>query len=131
MSQRVARARELVAEGAQPTAVARVSRISRQSIYKVPKRRPQKAGPGEPGPDDARIVEIAKANPSDGTRMVAAIASRELGEPVHPEAGAANHAHPPAAPACPWAGASAPAGILPGATTRRVVAHGHDQGVDG
>ena len=27
--------------------------------------------------------EVAKANPTDGTRMVAAIASRELGEPVN------------------------------------------------
>jgi hypothetical protein len=29
------------------------------------------------------IVEVAKANPTDGTRMVAALASRELGRPVN------------------------------------------------
>jgi helix-turn-helix protein len=28
-------------------------------------------------------VEVAKANPTDGTRMVAALASRELGRPVN------------------------------------------------
>jgi len=30
-----------------------------------------------------RIVEIAKAKPTDGSRMIAALASRELGEPVN------------------------------------------------
>lgn len=80
---RVARARELVAEGAKPTAVARVAQISRQAIYRTPKKRPPQAGPGRPGPDDVAIVEIAKANPTDGTRMVAAIASRQLGRPVN------------------------------------------------
>jgi putative transposase len=29
------------------------------------------------------IVEVAKANPTDGTRMVAALASRALGRPVN------------------------------------------------
>jgi len=32
---------------------------------------------------DAAIVEVAKANPADGTRMVAALTSRELGRPVN------------------------------------------------
>ena len=77
---RVARARELVAEGDQATAAARIAQISRQAIYKTPQRRPPAAGPGRPGADDAAIVEIAKAHPTDGTRMVAAIASRQLGE---------------------------------------------------
>lgn len=80
---RAARARELVAAGEQPTAVARVARISRQAIYKTPKRRPALAGPGKPGPGDASIAEIARAHPTDGTRMVAAIASRELGVAVN------------------------------------------------
>ena len=80
---RVARARELVAEGDQATAAARIAQISRQAIYKTPQRRPPAAGPGRPGADDAAIVEIAKAHPTDGTRMVAAIASRQLGEPVN------------------------------------------------
>ena len=83
LSVRVARARELVAEGDQATAAARIAQISRQAIYKTPQRRPPAAGPGRPGADDAAIVEIAKAHPTDGTRMVAAIASRQLGEPVN------------------------------------------------
>jgi len=41
------------------------------------------AGPGEPSESDADIVEIAKANPTDGTRMIAAIASRQLGVAVN------------------------------------------------
>jgi len=57
--------------------------VSRQSIYRVPLKRPVGAGPGRAGPDDAAIVEVAKANPTDGTRMVAALASRELGKPVN------------------------------------------------
>ena len=35
---RVARARELVAEGDQATAAARIAQISRQAIYKTPQR---------------------------------------------------------------------------------------------
>jgi putative transposase len=29
------------------------------------------------------MVEVARANPTDGTRMVAALASRELGRPIN------------------------------------------------
>lgn len=46
-------------------------------------RRPAAAGPGRGRPGDDAIVEVAKANPTDGTRMVAAIATRELGEAVN------------------------------------------------
>jgi putative transposase len=46
-------------------------------------RRPASAGPGDGRPGDGEIVEVAKANPTDGTRMVAALASRELGEAVN------------------------------------------------
>ncbi|MEM8620271.1 MAG: IS3 family transposase [Actinomycetota bacterium] len=80
---RAARARELVAEGDQPTAVARVAGISRQAIYKTSTRRPVEAGPGEVSESDARIVEVARAHPTDGTRMVSALASREMGAPVN------------------------------------------------
>jgi putative transposase len=80
---RVARARELVAEGDQATAAALLAQISRQATYETPRRRPPAVGPGRPGADDAAIVEVAKAHPTDGTRMVAAIASRQLGEPVN------------------------------------------------
>ena len=57
--------------------------MSRQAIYKTPKRRPAKAGPGVPSESDAAIIEVAKENPTDGTRMVAALAARELGVPVN------------------------------------------------
>ena len=83
MNLRGARARELVAESDQPTAVTRVAGISRHAIYKTSKRRPLEAGPGEVSDSDAQIVEVAKAHPTDGTRMVAAIASRQLGVPVN------------------------------------------------
>ncbi len=35
-------------------------------------------GPDKPSESDLAIVELAKVNPTDGTRMAAAIASREL-----------------------------------------------------
>jgi putative transposase len=41
------------------------------------------AGPGSGRPDDQAIVEVAMANPTAGTRMVAALASRELARPVN------------------------------------------------
>lgn len=83
MSVRVSRARAVVAHGRRPTVVARVAGISRQAIYRTPTRRPTVAGPGKVRPGDDAIVEVAEANPTDGTRMVAAIASRELGEAVN------------------------------------------------
>lgn len=83
MSVRVSRARAVVACGRRPAVVARVAGISRQAIYKTPKTRPAAAGPGEVSEADRAIVEVARANPTYGTRMVAAIASRELGEPVN------------------------------------------------
>jgi putative transposase len=45
--------------------------------------RPVNAGPGRIGAEDEAIVEIAKQNPTDGSRMVAAIASRALNKPVN------------------------------------------------
>ena len=82
MSVRVSRARAVVATGRRPTVVARVAGISRQAIYRPITRRPPSAGPGRTRPDDARIVEVAKENPTDGSRMVAAIAAQQFGEPV-------------------------------------------------
>jgi putative transposase len=79
----VSRARAVVATGRRPTIVARVAGISRQAIYRPITKRPASAGPGRVGPDDAAIIEVAKANATDGTRMVAAIASRELDRPVN------------------------------------------------
>lgn len=83
MSVRVSRARAVVANGRRPARVAAVACISRQAIYKTARLHPIEAGHGEGRPGDAAIVEVARANPTDGTRMVAAIASRELGEAVN------------------------------------------------
>jgi putative transposase len=63
--------------------LARVAGISRQAIYKPPRRRPPAAGPGLPGESDVAIVEVVKANPTDGTPIIAAIASRELGQAIN------------------------------------------------
>ncbi|MBS1838579.1 MAG: hypothetical protein JST64_12885, partial [Actinobacteria bacterium] len=63
--------------------VARVTGISRQAVYRTPTQRPAKAGPSRMRPGDAGIIEVAQANPTDGTRMVAVIASRELGGAVN------------------------------------------------
>jgi putative transposase len=80
---RVARSRAVVAAGYRPVVVARVAGVSRQALYRRQSRRPTAAGPGAIRPDDQVIVEVAKANPTDGTRMVAALASRELGRPIN------------------------------------------------
>jgi putative transposase len=80
---RVARSRAVVAVGYRPAVLARVAGVSRQALYRRPGRRPSVAGPGATSPDDQVIVEVAKANPTDGTRMVAALASRALDRPVN------------------------------------------------
>jgi putative transposase len=74
---RVARSRELVAQGRPAAVVARVAGISRQAIYRRPKR-PPKGVRRSPDAVDTVVLEVARANPTDGTRMVAALASREL-----------------------------------------------------
>ena len=74
---RVARSRELVAQGRPAAVVARVAGISRQAIYRRPKRPPK--GHRRPLDDvDREVLKVAGENPTDGTRMVAALASREL-----------------------------------------------------
>lgn len=76
---RVARSRELVAQGRPAAVVARVAGISRQAIY----RRPTCPPKGQRRPLDAVdevVLDVARENPTDGTRMVAALASRELGD---------------------------------------------------
>ncbi|WP_231135287.1 hypothetical protein, partial [Motilibacter deserti] len=82
-NERVTRSRALVAKGYKPAVVARVAKVSRQSLHRRRERRTVTAGPGAGRPGDEAIVEVAKANPVDGTRMIAALASRELGEPVN------------------------------------------------
>jgi putative transposase len=77
VSVRVARSRELVAQGRPAALVARVAGISRQAIY----RRPSRPPPSQRRPlgvTDRVVLQVARANPTDGTRMVAALASRVL-----------------------------------------------------
>ncbi len=80
---RVAFARELVAGGRRAAAVARVLQVSRQAIYRTPKprRSPQRRPPS--GEVEEAIVEVAKANPTDGYRMVWALVRRRLGAAVN------------------------------------------------
>ena len=62
--------------------VARVAGISRQAIYRRPKRPPR----GQRRPLDAtdrRVLDVARENPTDGTRMVAALVSRADGGAVN------------------------------------------------
>jgi len=80
---RVARSRELIAKGRRPAVVARVLQVNRSGLYRTPQRRPR--GERRPLTDrvDRLIVEVAHANPTDGTRMVAALTSQQLGRQVN------------------------------------------------
>jgi putative transposase len=80
---RAARSRELIAKGRKPAVVARVLQVNRSGLYRTPKRRPKAARRALIDPVDRLIVEVARSNPTDGTRMVAALASRELGRQVN------------------------------------------------
>jgi putative transposase len=77
VSERVARSRELVAQGRPAALVARVAGISRQAIYRRPAR-PPKGHRRALDRVDRVVLDVARANPTDGTRMVAALAGREL-----------------------------------------------------
>jgi putative transposase len=81
--QRVARSRDLVAEGHAPSVVARVAGISRQALYRPPRPRtvPQRRPPADPV--EAAIVAEALANQTDGYRMVCAFVRRKLGVAVN------------------------------------------------
>ncbi len=83
MRARAARSRELVAKGRRPAVVARVMQVNRSGLYRTPRRPPNGYSPTVVDPVDRLIVEVARDNPTDGTRMVAAIASRELGRQVN------------------------------------------------
>jgi putative transposase len=82
VSVRVARSRELVARGRPAALVARVAGISRQAIYRRPKRPPSGQRRQLSGTDRV-VLEVARGNSTDGTRMVAALAGRDLGRPVN------------------------------------------------
>lgn len=83
MRQRVARSRELVAEGHAPSVVARVAQVSHQSVYRTPTPRtvPQRRPPTDPV--EQAIVEVAEQNQTDGYRMVTALTRQKLGKPVN------------------------------------------------
>jgi putative transposase len=83
VTQRVARSRDLVAEGHSPSAVARVAQISRQAIYRTP--RPRRSPQRQPvtDPVDVAIVETAKSYPTDGYRMICCFVRRRLGVAVN------------------------------------------------
>jgi putative transposase len=81
--ERVARSRQLVARGRRVAVVARVMQISRQAIYRTPRRRTDPGPRPATGAVDLAVVAVAKDNPTDGTRMVAALTGRELGRPVN------------------------------------------------
>src|SRR5438046_764545 len=80
---RAARSRELIAKGRRPAVVARVLQVNRTGLYRTPKRRPPGQRRPLSDPVDRVIVEVARVNPTDGTHMVAALASRALGRPVN------------------------------------------------
>jgi putative transposase len=83
VSERVARSRELVARGFAAATVARVLRVSRQALYRVPHpRRPPSRRPLS-DPVETAIVEEALANQTDGYRMVTAFVRRKLGIAVN------------------------------------------------
>jgi putative transposase len=65
--------------------VARILRISRQAVYRVPRpRKPPDAARRPPVDDVERaIVEVAEANPTDGYRLVTAWVQRKLGRAVN------------------------------------------------
>jgi putative transposase len=83
VSERVARSRELVARGFAAATVARVLQITRQAIYRLPTARTAPQRRPVTDPVDVAIVEVAKANPTDGYRMVAAWTQRKLGVAVN------------------------------------------------
>jgi putative transposase len=82
---RVAYARELVAAGHRPAVVARILRISRQAVYRIPKPRRAPDAARRPPVDDVElaIVAVAERNPTDGYRLVTAWVARKLGRAVN------------------------------------------------
>ena len=83
MRARATRSRELVAKGRRPAVVARVLQVNRSGLYRTPKRPPKTARRPVSDPIDRLIVEVARDNPTDGTRMVAALTSQLLGRQVN------------------------------------------------
>jgi putative transposase len=85
VSERVAYARQLHAEGHSPSALARILKISRQAIYRTPypSRPPDAAKRPLVDEVEQAIVQVAEQNPTDGYRMITAWVSRKLGRAVN------------------------------------------------
>jgi putative transposase len=83
--QRVAYARQLVAKGHSPSALARILQVSRQAIYRIPTKPPATASRSRPAVDEVEraIVEVAEQNPTDGYRIVTAWVRRKLDRRVN------------------------------------------------
>jgi putative transposase len=83
VSVRVARSRRLVAEGYALATVARVMQISRQALYRRPTpRRPPQRRPPVDAVEQAILAE-ARANQTDGYRMICAFVRLRLGVAVN------------------------------------------------
>lgn len=67
MRTRAARSRELIVKGRRLAVVARVLQVNRTGLYRRPNRRPTSVRAPVVDPVDRLIVEVAHANPSDGT----------------------------------------------------------------
>ncbi|HWT22160.1 MAG TPA: IS3 family transposase, partial [Solirubrobacteraceae bacterium] len=76
------RSRQLVAQGRPAALVARVAGISRQAIYRRPKR-PPSGHRRRVDAVDRVVLDVAAQSPTDGSRMVAALASRRATRPVN------------------------------------------------
>jgi HTH-like domain/Helix-turn-helix domain of resolvase len=85
VTKRVAYARQLVAEGHSPSALARILQISRQAIYRIPTKPPTTVSRSRPPVDEveAAIVQVAEQNPTDGYRIVTTWVRRKLGRAVN------------------------------------------------
>jgi putative transposase len=83
--QRVAYARKLVAEGHSPSALARILKVSRQAIYRVPATAPASAHRACPPVDEVEtaILTVCEENPTDGYRILTAWVNRRLGRAVN------------------------------------------------
>src|SRR4051812_4080099 len=75
---------------------------------------------------DRIVLDVARSNPTDGTRMVAALAARRACGPVN-QAGAAADARARPAAAQALRGTPAAARLFPGHSPRRALAPRHDQ----
>ena len=80
---RAACSRQQIAKGRRPAVVARVLQVNRSGLYRTPKRPPTGERRTLRDPVERVLVEVARQNPTDGTRMVAALTSQRLGRPVN------------------------------------------------